>query len=56
MLSADTRKALMVDGATVVKSYVSPAQLEIIDAEIAPWLRQVAWNDIPGYALRANDQ
>jgi hypothetical protein len=55
-LSAEVRSTLLVDGAAVVAAYLSAAQLDAIDAEIAPWLAQIAWSDVPGYALRSNDK
>src|SRR4051794_1930371 len=42
-IPADVRKTLMVDGGAVVKGFIASAQLQAIDAELAPWLDQIAW-------------
>jgi len=55
-IPTDARCALSVDGATVVPSFLSAEQLEAIDAEIEPWLRQIAWSNTLGYALRSRDK
>ena len=56
LIPADARRTLLVDGATVLPSFLSAEQLEAIDAELEPWLRQIAWSDTPGYALRSRDK
>lgn len=55
-VAQEARKELMTQGATIVKSFLTPAQLDQIDRELEPWLAQIAWSDVMGYALRFGDK